>query len=85
MQNQNHTAILFFGLCLLIRFLLVSLDRFKGIPKDIPVVSFSSKKLQGMGFKFKYSLEDMFRGAVDTCREKGLLPYSNEATANGTT
>lgn len=48
-------------------------------------MSFSSKKLQGMGFKFKYSLEDMFRGAVDTCREKGLLPYSNEATANGTT
>lgn len=61
-----------------------SLDRFKGIDKDIPNVSFSSKKLIGMGFKFKYSLEDMFRGAIDTCREKGLLPYSNATTANGT-
>lgn len=47
-------------------------------------MSFSSKKLIGMGFKFKYSLEDMFRGAIDTCREKGLLPYSNATTANGT-
>lgn len=56
---------------------------FKGIPKDLPNVSFSSKKLIGMGFQFKYSLEDMFRGAIDTCREKGLLPYSNETTANG--
>ncbi|KAI8542495.1 hypothetical protein RHMOL_Rhmol08G0142200 [Rhododendron molle] len=56
---------------------------FKGIDKDIPKVSFSSKKLIGMGFKFKYSLEDMFRGAIDTCREKGLLPYSNATTANG--
>lgn len=60
-----------------------SLNRFKGIPKDLPNVSFSSKKLIGMGFQFKYSLEDMFRGAIDTCREKGLLPYSNETTANG--
>nr|AAT66505.1 dihydroflavonol 4-reductase [Camellia sinensis] len=49
---------------------------FKGIDKDLPVVSFSSKKLIGMGFEFKYSLEDMFRGAIDTCREKGLLPHS---------
>ena len=27
-----------------------------------------------MGFQFKYSLEDMFTGAVETCREKGLIP-----------
>ncbi|XAR57915.1 Dihydrokaempferol 4-reductase [Bertholletia excelsa] len=53
--------------------------QFKGIERDLPTVSFSAKKLIGMGFKFKYSLEDMFRGAVDTCRAKGLLPHSAEA------
>lgn len=51
---------------------------FKGIEKDLPVVSFSSKKLIDTGFKFKYNLEDMYRGAIETCREKGLLPHSNE-------
>lgn len=51
---------------------------FQGIDKDLPSVCFSSKKLTGLGFEFKYSLEDMFRGAIDTCREKGLLPCSSE-------
>ncbi|KAA8531902.1 hypothetical protein F0562_006381 [Nyssa sinensis] len=52
----------------------------KGIEKDLQTVSFSSKKLIGMGFEFKYSLEDMYKGAIDTCREKGLLPYSTHET-----
>nr|BAJ08043.1 dihydroflavonol 4-reductase [Cyclamen graecum] len=50
---------------------------FEGIDKDLKSVCFSSNKLTGLGFEFKNSLEDMFRGAIDTCREKGLLPYSN--------
>nr|BAD34461.1 dihydroflavonol 4-reductase [Eustoma grandiflorum] len=50
----------------------------KGIDEDIPLASFSFKKLTGMGFQYKYTLEDMFRGAIETCREKGLLPHSNE-------
>nr|ATP60541.1 dihydroflavonol 4-reductase 2 [Gentiana lutea var. aurantiaca] len=50
--------------------------KLKGIDEDIPVVSFSSKKLTEMGFQYKYSLEDMFRGAIDTCKEKGMLPHS---------
>lgn len=59
-------------------------NEFKGIDKELQVVSFSSKKLVGMGFEFKYSLEDMFRGAIETCREKGLLPKSTiENHANG--
>jgi len=37
-------------------------------------VRFSSKKIEGLGFQFKYSLEDMYCGAIDTCRDKGLLP-----------
>uniref|UniRef100_A0A5B7AFJ3 Dihydroflavonol 4-reductase n=1 Tax=Davidia involucrata TaxID=16924 RepID=A0A5B7AFJ3_DAVIN len=55
---------------------------FKGIDKDLQSVCFSSNKLRGMGFEFKYSLEGMYRGAIDTCREKGLLPYSTENHAN---
>nr|ABY25290.1 dihydroflavonol 4-reductase [Evolvulus glomeratus] len=51
-------------------------NEFKGIEKDIEVVSFSSKKLLDMGFQFKYTLEDMYRGAIETSRNKGLLPYS---------
>ncbi|XP_042020789.1 dihydroflavonol 4-reductase-like [Salvia splendens] len=56
---------------------------FEGIDKNIPVVSFSSKKLEGMGFSFKYTLEEMFRGAIDSCREKGLLPFSTQTHSNG--
>ncbi|XP_052197793.1 dihydroflavonol 4-reductase-like [Diospyros lotus] len=54
---------------------------FKGIEKNLSIVTFSSKKLTGMGFEFKYSLEEMFRGAIDSCREKGLLPHSSETSA----
>nr|BBA68556.1 dihydroflavonol 4-reductase [Nemophila menziesii] len=50
---------------------------FEGIEKELPVICFSSKKLIEMGFIFKYNLEDMYRGAIETCREKGLLPYSS--------
>ncbi|CAI9110814.1 OLC1v1010903C1 [Oldenlandia corymbosa var. corymbosa] len=50
----------------------------KGIDKDLPVVSFSSKKLIGMGFQYKYTLEDMFKGAIETCRAKGLIPRSTQ-------
>lgn len=44
-------------------------------------MSFSSKKLQEMGFQFKYTLEDMYRGAIETLRKKGLLPYSTKEPA----
>ncbi|KAL9269037.1 Bifunctional dihydroflavonol 4-reductase/flavanone 4-reductase-like protein [Drosera capensis] len=40
------------------------------------IANFSSKKLIEAGFEFKYSLEDMFVGALETCRLKGLLPTS---------
>ncbi|XP_071739111.1 dihydroflavonol 4-reductase [Rutidosis leptorrhynchoides] len=50
--------------------------KFPGIEDKLPIISFSSKKLTDMGFEFKYDLEEMFRGAIDSCRDKGLLPYS---------
>ncbi|KAI4336862.1 hypothetical protein L6164_015339 [Bauhinia variegata] len=48
--------------------------KFNNIPDQLDIVSFSSKKLTDMGFQYKHSFEDMFTGAVDTCRERGLLP-----------
>ncbi|KAK6798080.1 hypothetical protein RDI58_005782 [Solanum bulbocastanum] len=55
---------------------------FKGIDKDLPIVFFSSKKLMDMGFQFKYTLEDMYKGAIETCRQKQLLPFSTRSTAD---
>ncbi|KAJ8567543.1 hypothetical protein K7X08_019751 [Anisodus acutangulus] len=55
---------------------------FKGIDKDLPIVSFSSKKLTDMGFQFKYTLEDMYKGAIETCRQKQFLPLSTRNTAD---
>lgn len=59
--------------------------RFKNIDDNLEIVSFSSKKVKALGFQFKYSLEDMFVEAVETCREKGLLPKAagDEKHVNG--
>ncbi|CAI0436095.1 unnamed protein product [Linum tenue] len=54
-------------------------SRFEGIDRgELKKVKFSSEKLKKLGFEFKYGLEEMFRGAVDTCREKGLIPLSSK-------
>lgn len=58
--------------------------RFKDIPDDLEIIKFSSKKITDLGFIFKYSLEDMFTGAIETCREKGLLPKVTETPVNDT-
>jgi bifunctional dihydroflavonol 4-reductase/flavanone 4-reductase len=42
--------------------------------EDLPAVHISSKKLLDMGFKYKYTLEDMFDEAIQTCREMKLIP-----------
>ncbi|KAJ9678536.1 hypothetical protein PVL29_020659 [Vitis rotundifolia] len=52
------------------------LTEFKGIGRNLKVVSFSSKKLTDLGFQFKYG--DMQKGAIETCREKGLIPLFSE-------
>lgn len=56
----------------------VRVYRFNGIEENLTKVHFSSKKLLETGFEFKYSLEDMFVGAVDACKAKGLLPSPTE-------
>ncbi|XP_060208412.1 vestitone reductase-like isoform X2 [Lycium barbarum] len=35
--------------------------------------SLSSKKLLEIGFKYKYGLEEMFDGAIECCKQKGIL------------
>jgi bifunctional dihydroflavonol 4-reductase/flavanone 4-reductase len=50
--------------------------QFKDVDEKLQSIEFSSNKLRELGFEFKYSLEDMFTGAVETCREKGLLPLT---------
>ncbi|KAK4476521.1 hypothetical protein RD792_015677 [Penstemon davidsonii] len=40
---------------------------------EVKFVSLSSKKLLDTGFKYKYGLEEMFDGAIECCKEKGLL------------
>lgn len=34
---------------------------------------YTSKKLQDLGFKFKYGVEEMIDGALQSCKEKGFL------------
>ncbi|KAM5554905.1 vestitone reductase-like [Rosa sericea] len=47
-------------------------DSLKGI-EGHKTCGCSSEKLLKSGFKFKHGLEDMFEGAVQSCREKGFL------------
>ncbi|XP_041018533.1 dihydroflavonol 4-reductase-like [Juglans microcarpa x Juglans regia] len=54
--------------------------KFKGVDESLEIISFNSKKIKDLGFQFKYSLEDMFVEAVQTCRAKGLLPPAAEKT-----
>ncbi|CAN1308175.1 Vestitone reductase [Linum perenne] len=34
---------------------------------------YSSKKLMDVGFEYKYGLEDIFNGAIQSCRENGYM------------
>lgn len=44
--------------------------------KDVTAVKFSglsTKKLEATGFKYENGLEEMFDGAIKSCKEKGLI------------
>ncbi|KAF7829646.1 dihydroflavonol 4-reducatase 2 [Senna tora] len=47
---------------------------FQNIPDELDIVTLSSDKIKKLGFQFKYNLEEMYVGAVESCIEKGLLP-----------
>eukprot|EP00262_Sarcandra_glabra_P011072 TRINITY_DN26770_c0_g1_i1.p1 TRINITY_DN26770_c0_g1~~TRINITY_DN26770_c0_g1_i1.p1 ORF type:complete len:331 (-),score=35.55 TRINITY_DN26770_c0_g1_i1:146-1138(-) len=50
--------------------------KFDGMDETLKVIHFSSKKLTDLGFKYKYNVDDMFEGAIDSCKEKGLIPLA---------
>ncbi|GMY28385.1 dihydroflavonol 4-reductase-like isoform X2 [Fagus crenata] len=58
--------------------------KFKDVDDNLDIVSFSSKKIKDLGFQYKYNLEDMYVGAVETCQNKGLLPKAAEERVVGT-
>jgi hypothetical protein len=41
--------------------------------KGFKMRGLSPKKLLDCGFKFEHGLEDMFDGAIQSCKEKGFL------------
>ena len=53
--------------------------RFKDVDENLEIISFSSKKIRELGSGFKYNLEDMYVGAVETCQGKGLLPPTSSS------
>nr|AKG26738.1 dihydroflavonol 4-reductase [Cattleya hybrid cultivar] len=59
-------------------------QKFKEIDPNIKSVSFSSKKLMDLGFKYKYTMEEMFDDAIKTCRDKKLIPLSTEEIVSAT-
>ncbi|CAN1835578.1 Bifunctional dihydroflavonol 4-reductase/flavanone 4-reductase [Linum perenne] len=49
--------------------------KFEGIKREeLKDVRYSSEKLKKLGFEYKYGLDQMYQGAVETCRNKSLLP-----------
>ncbi|RWR93624.1 dihydroflavonol 4-reductase [Cinnamomum micranthum f. kanehirae] len=52
--------------------------KFEGVDDDIKPIHFSSKKLTALGFKYKYTKEEMYDGAIKSCREKNLIPLKSE-------
>ncbi|KAF3783185.1 Dihydroflavonol-4-reductase [Nymphaea thermarum] len=55
--------------------------KFEGIDGSIKSIHFSSKKLLDLGFKYQYTMEQMFEGAVQCCQEKHLIPVPDAPEA----
>ncbi|KAM7462029.1 hypothetical protein LguiA_030150 [Lonicera macranthoides] len=43
------------------------------VNKGVKYSTLSSKKLLDTGFKYKYGLEEIFDGAIECCKQKGIL------------
>ncbi|KAF6162041.1 hypothetical protein GIB67_002630 [Kingdonia uniflora] len=56
--------------------------KFPNFDENLKVISFSSKKLTEVGFEYKYTLEDMYKEGIESCREKGLIPLSSTTQTN---
>ncbi|KAI4369801.1 hypothetical protein MLD38_018205 [Melastoma candidum] len=53
-------------------FSIPPVESLKGIKVQL-LPGLSSQKLMAAGFKFEYGVEEMFNGAIQSCREKGYL------------
>ncbi|KAM7466100.1 hypothetical protein LguiB_013662 [Lonicera macranthoides] len=51
----------------------IPLPNFLEENKGVKYSTLSSKKLLDTGFKYKYGLEEMFDGAIESCKQKGIL------------
>ncbi|KAA8537594.1 hypothetical protein F0562_027202 [Nyssa sinensis] len=61
--------------------------KFEGVDESLKAIPCSSKKLLDLGFKFKYSpdeynVSDLFGEAIETCKEKGLMPLHSRGQAS---
>ena len=52
------------------------LDRYLKDVVGFKIPGVSSKKLLNSGFKFRYGLDEMFDGAIQCCKEKGILKFN---------
>ncbi|KAA8537596.1 hypothetical protein F0562_027204 [Nyssa sinensis] len=60
---------------------------FEGVDESLKAIPCSSKKLLDLGFKFKYSpdeynVSDLFGEAIESCKEKGLMPLHSRSQAS---
>ncbi|KAK6918517.1 NAD-dependent epimerase/dehydratase [Dillenia turbinata] len=52
---------------------LPTTEELKEVKPHHVLATLTSKKLLDLGFKYKYGLENMFDGAIQSCKEKGFL------------
>uniref|UniRef100_A0A1D1YQ36 Flavanone 4-reductase n=1 Tax=Anthurium amnicola TaxID=1678845 RepID=A0A1D1YQ36_9ARAE len=52
--------------------------QFEGIDGEVKPVHLSSKKLKDLGFEYKHTVEDMFDGAINSCKERNLIPLNEK-------
>ncbi|XP_020267696.1 dihydroflavonol 4-reductase [Asparagus officinalis] len=58
-------------------------QKIEGIEDKIQPVHFSSKKLLQLGFKYKYSMKEMFDEAIKSCIKKNLIPMKTAEALPG--
>ncbi|KAL4199148.1 hypothetical protein AMTRI_Chr03g49740 [Amborella trichopoda] len=49
---------------------------FEGVDETVRPIRLPSKRLEDLGFEFKHTMEEMLDGAINSCREKMLMPFT---------
>ncbi|ERM94663.1 hypothetical protein AMTR_s00011p00214070 [Amborella trichopoda] len=50
--------------------------KFEGVDETVRPIRLPSKRLEDLGFEFKHTMEEMLDGAINSCREKMLMPFT---------